>query len=222
MVKKGWTPSTVTLGHLQKLMKHGFMLPAELEAYRVPKDHALPAPAEGYVVSVMAFYEWGFGMPPRPFLHSLLRFYDLELHYLTPSRVLHITVFVTLCEAYLGVDPDLDLWKYFFRVCRSQDPEAELTISGGAVIHARLGHGVDLYVEIPMPRLMKGCRKNGSSRRTMIPPCSLCFPVVSPFPCPPGERGRSEGPQQDTNPAREPSTVAVGRTDRDSPPVDVL
>jgi hypothetical protein len=119
MAKKGWTPSTITLGHLQKLMKHGFMLPVELEAYRVPKDHALPAPVEGYVVSVMAFYEWGFGVPPHPFLHSLLRYYDLELHYLTPSRVLHIAIFVTLCEAYPGVDPDLDLWKYFFRVCRS-------------------------------------------------------------------------------------------------------
>jgi hypothetical protein len=25
MVEQDWTPSTVTLGHLQKLVKHGFM-----------------------------------------------------------------------------------------------------------------------------------------------------------------------------------------------------
>jgi hypothetical protein len=61
------------------------------------------------MVAFMAFYERGFGMPPHPFLRLLLWYYGLELHHLTPSGVLHIAVFVTLCEAYLGVDPDLDL-----------------------------------------------------------------------------------------------------------------
>jgi hypothetical protein len=69
-------------------------------------------------MSYVAFYEQGFSMPPHQFLHSLLRYYDLELHLLTPSGVLHIAAFVTLCEAYLGIDPELDLWKYFFHVRR--------------------------------------------------------------------------------------------------------
>jgi hypothetical protein len=59
----------------------------------------------------------------------------------------------------LGIDPDLDLWKYFFRVCHPQDPETELMTSGGMVIHVKLRHGADPYLEIPMPRLMKGWRK---------------------------------------------------------------
>jgi hypothetical protein len=104
------------LGHLQKLMKHEFMSVAELEACWVTKDPALLAPMERYVMSFTAFYERGLEVPPHPFLRSLLWYYDLKLQYLTPSRVMHIAVFVTLCEAYLGVDPDLDLWKYFFRV----------------------------------------------------------------------------------------------------------
>jgi hypothetical protein len=69
-------------------------------------------------MSYVAFYEQGFSMPPHRFLHSLLWYYDLELHLLTPSGVLHIAAFVTLCEAYLGIDPELDLWKYFFHVRR--------------------------------------------------------------------------------------------------------
>jgi hypothetical protein len=104
------------LGHVQNLMKHGFMLVAELKACRVTKDPALPTPAEGYMVSFMAFHERGFRVPLHPFLHSLLQYYGLKLHHLTPFGVLHIAVLVTLCEAYLGVDPDLDLWKYFFHV----------------------------------------------------------------------------------------------------------
>jgi hypothetical protein len=47
MAEQDWTPSTVTLSNLQKLMKHGFMSVAELEAYRVPVDPVFPVPAEG-------------------------------------------------------------------------------------------------------------------------------------------------------------------------------
>jgi hypothetical protein len=94
------------------------MVVTELEACRVPEDHAFPAPAERYVVSFVAFYERGFGTPLHRFLHSLLRYYGLRLHHLTPSGVLHIAALMTLGEAYLGIDPELDLWKYFFRVQR--------------------------------------------------------------------------------------------------------
>jgi hypothetical protein len=48
----------------------------------------LPAPADGDVVSFMTFYEWGFGAPLYQFVRSLLWYYDLKLHHLTPSGVL--------------------------------------------------------------------------------------------------------------------------------------
>jgi hypothetical protein len=159
MVEQDLTPSTITLGHLQKLMKHGFMSAAELEAYRVLEAPAFPSPLEGYVVSFMTFYERWFSMPPHQFLHSLVRYYGLELHHLTPSGVLHVVAFVTLCEAYLGIDPDLDLWKYFFYVRRPQDPKAKVIISGGAVIHVKSRHRADPYLEIRMPRSMKRWQK---------------------------------------------------------------
>jgi hypothetical protein len=57
MVEQDWTPSTIMPGHLQKLVQHGFMPAAELKACHVLEDPAFPAPAEGYVVSFMAFNE---------------------------------------------------------------------------------------------------------------------------------------------------------------------
>jgi hypothetical protein len=90
-------------------VKYRFMEVVELEACRVSEDPTFPTPTDGYVVSFVAFYERGFSMPPHRFLHSLLRYYDLEVHHLTPSGVLHIAAFVTLCEAYLGIDPEIDL-----------------------------------------------------------------------------------------------------------------
>jgi hypothetical protein len=55
----------------------------------------------------------------------------------TPSTV------KLLCEAYLRIDPEFDLWNYFFRVQRPHDPETELMVSRGAVIHVKSGHGVN-------------------------------------------------------------------------------
>jgi hypothetical protein len=48
----------------------------------------------------------------------LFQHYDQELHNLTPSEVLHIAAFVTLCEGYMGIDPEFDLLNYFFCVWR--------------------------------------------------------------------------------------------------------
>jgi hypothetical protein len=72
MVELDRTPSKVTLGHLQSLTDQGFMTTMELTAYRVPEDPTFPAPAEGYVVTFVVFYEQGFSAPLHRFLHLLL------------------------------------------------------------------------------------------------------------------------------------------------------
>jgi hypothetical protein len=73
------------------------MIAAEFATYLVPVDPASPALARGHVVACVVFYERGFGMPSHQFLRSPLRSYDLELHHMTPSGILHMTAFVTLC-----------------------------------------------------------------------------------------------------------------------------
>jgi hypothetical protein len=57
----------------------------------------------------MVFYEQGFGVLSYQFLGSLLHFYGLELHHLTPSGILHILAFVTLCETYMGIELHFNL-----------------------------------------------------------------------------------------------------------------
>jgi hypothetical protein len=131
------------LEHLQKLVSQGFMMATELMTCHMPENPMSPAPVERYVVSFMAFYERGFGVPSHRFLYSLLQHYCLELHNLTPLGILHIAAFVTLCEAYMGIDPYFDQWNYFFCVRRPQDPNAGLTISGGGrgyPRHDKAGH----------------------------------------------------------------------------------
>jgi hypothetical protein len=92
------------------------MMAVELLTCPVPEDPVSPALVEGCVVSFVAFYERGFSVLSHQFLHSLLQHYRLELHNLTSLGILHIVTFVTLCKAYMGIDPHFDLWNYFFRV----------------------------------------------------------------------------------------------------------
>jgi hypothetical protein len=63
MAKEDWTPSKVTLGHLQSLANQGFMMAMELTVCHVLEDPAFPAPVEGYMVTFVALYERGFGAP---------------------------------------------------------------------------------------------------------------------------------------------------------------
>jgi hypothetical protein len=114
MAGLGSSALVVMQEHLRNLVSQGYMTVAELATYHVPEDPAPPVLAGGYVVACVAFYERGFSVPSHGFLCSLLQFYGLELHHLTPSGILHMMTFVTLCEAYMGIEPHFNLWNYFF------------------------------------------------------------------------------------------------------------
>ena len=48
------------------------------------------------------------------FLHGLLNEWDLKLQHLNPTRVLHITGFVIVCEAFLRIELHVDLFQWIF------------------------------------------------------------------------------------------------------------
>jgi hypothetical protein len=131
MAELGWTASEVTQEHLQNLMSQGYMTAVELATCCVSEDPTSPALVAGYVMVCTAFYEQGFGVSSHQFLHSLLLFYGLELHQLTPSGILHMAAFVNLCEAYMGIEPHFDMWNYIFRVRLQQGSDAEVVVLGG-------------------------------------------------------------------------------------------
>jgi hypothetical protein len=73
-------------------------------------------------------YERGFNVSSHQFLYSLLQFYGLELHDLTPLGILHMYAFVTLCEGYMGIEPHFDLWNYFFRARLQQSSDTKAVV----------------------------------------------------------------------------------------------
>ena len=55
----------------------------------------------------------------------------IQVHHLTPNSILHILIFVHLCEAFLGIEPHFDLFQYFFHL-KPHPNDSEIDVVGGA------------------------------------------------------------------------------------------
>jgi hypothetical protein len=124
------------------------MMTAELVACCMPEDPVSPVQARRYVMACTAVYERGLGVSAHRFLHSLLQFYGLELHDLTPMGILHMAAFVILCEAYMGIEPHFNLWNYFFHVWLQQGSSTKVAALGSVYILIRSACGVDPYLHL--------------------------------------------------------------------------
>jgi hypothetical protein len=78
------------------------------------------------------------------------KFYGLELHHLTLSRILPMAAFVTLCDAYMGIECHFNLWNYFFHAWLQQGLGVEPTALNSVYIFVRFGRRVDPYFHLPI------------------------------------------------------------------------
>ena len=66
-------------------------------------------PRSGELVVFKDFYRRGSGLLAHPFLRKLLAYYGISLLHLNPNSILHLSIFINLCEAYLGIEPHFNL-----------------------------------------------------------------------------------------------------------------
>ena len=110
------------------------MIPKAANAimWRVPpRTKVEPRPKENEVVSFTHFHSFGFGEPVPPLLRWLLYYYGLRLHDLTLEGILHLFVFIMLCEGFLGVPAHYEPWRSLFRVVCSA-PGGSIFLGWGA------------------------------------------------------------------------------------------
>ena len=78
--------------------------------WRVPmRSKVEPRPKENEVISFVPFHLLGFGLLAHPLLRWLLYYYDLTL-----EGILHLWVFIMLCEGFLGILAHYDLCHFLF------------------------------------------------------------------------------------------------------------
>jgi hypothetical protein len=71
-------------------------------------------PPYGYIVSFMRFHECGFTAPASRFLRGLCYHYGVELQNFTPNAISQEATFVGVCEGFLGILVNWDLWVHLF------------------------------------------------------------------------------------------------------------
>ena len=82
------------------------------------------------------YFERALGLPFSNFFFGLLYYYEIQLCHLTPNSFVHLSIFVHLCEAFLGIEPHFELFCHLFHL-KPQPNSKELDVVGGAGIKLR-------------------------------------------------------------------------------------
>ena len=125
-ISANWGRSLLTQDTLKGYEESG-LISASI-SWRDAGEESEPLPAAGEVVVFGEHLFRGFTPPGNLFFRQVLDFYKLRIHDLAPNSILNLSNFVTLCEDYLQIRPDLDLWLELF-YCNPQ-PE----YSGGPLL----------------------------------------------------------------------------------------
>ena len=131
-----WNTSKCSQFDLESLVSQGLLVPRSIIQWRsaLGKDHSYEN--TGKIIAFTSYLEWGLGFPCSSFFSGLLRYYRIQLHHLTPNSFVHISIFVHLCEAFLGIEPHFELFCYIFHL-KSQPDSYILDVVGGAGLQLR-------------------------------------------------------------------------------------
>jgi hypothetical protein len=148
--------SVVSEPDLLHLVSIGVLPSKELCSWRI--CHGVTVPIEDTHESVIyvPILLCGLALPISPIFRGLLDFYRLNLTHLNPNSSLQISIYVHLCEAFLGVLPHFGLWEYLYH-CRPRMAGGQHQLVGGASLEMRRGRKTD-YLEIPLKDSIKGWR----------------------------------------------------------------
>jgi len=121
----------------------------ETVKWRSVLGHTRPFEETNETVLFSSFVEHRFGIPTSDFFHGILFHWGIQAHHLTPNSILYISIFLHLCEAFLGIEPHFDLFKYFFHL-KPQPRNAKTAIVGGAGLQLRQGRE-KFYIPYKLP-----------------------------------------------------------------------
>ncbi|KAK1608534.1 hypothetical protein QYE76_032207 [Lolium multiflorum] len=152
-VSRDWSAFAISNRDINKLRALGLIYASE-DDIRLPGAVSRPKPLKGFAVMFTAFLFRGLSLPAHEFLRSLLFFYGIQLWQLTPNSILHLSIFITVCEAFLGIDPHWGLWRKIFYVKRHNDSNGPPVVGGvGFVVRKEVD-----YLDYPMKESVQGWR----------------------------------------------------------------
>jgi hypothetical protein len=164
-----------------------------------------PNPPEGYVVSFVRYHERGFNAPASTFMRAMCYHYGVELHNFAPNAISQATTFVGVCEGYLGIPVNWELWVHLF--CGdlvtqpTSEPRTRRAVRAGGMSLALRGQLKDTYIPCTMTTNNAGWQRGWFYLRNAepgLPPTPAGYSRRGPTPgamgCPRPSIGRGRSP----------------------------
>ena len=130
--------SSIQEEDIVKLREVGY-LTADVQ-HRLPAlGQIIPIPEPNESVVFIPHFLRGLGLTLDPFVRVLTFYYGLDFHDLAPDAVLHISLFIIVCEPFLHLNPHFVLWIKTFNM-KPKMIDGRHTECRGAII----SNGVDV------------------------------------------------------------------------------
>jgi hypothetical protein len=153
-----WSHSKCSLNHLKSLVSEGLLQEKTLVNWHPSYREPFPMENVDEIITFLHFAEWGLALPSCSFFRGLLYYYGLELHHLNPNSICHISIFIYYCEAFLGIEPYWDLFRFLFHI-KPQPTSKNLSVVGDAGIQLRQQAG-DKYLTYKFPSNLPGWKNH--------------------------------------------------------------
>ena len=135
------------------LVNRGLLRPKAEVEWKAPTGQAFPSEDDKEQVIFASYFERKFNIPTGDFFRGLLHYYRLELVHLVPNSITVVSSFIHLCEAYLGIPPHFNLWRYFFQVKKT----GKAKVIGNVGFYLRPGLKAQ-YIDMELPDNTAGWR----------------------------------------------------------------
>ena len=109
-----WVPSRMGEAEHNRLVEAGILPNRATAGWWLALGESFPMPHTDEVVVFEDYFLRGLGFPVHPFLRDLLELWVVSLCNLHPNTILHISIFIHFCEAYLGILPHFNLFHHLF------------------------------------------------------------------------------------------------------------
>jgi hypothetical protein len=151
---KEWGASISTAERLNRLVWEGVLPEQEVRRWQPAAGEEFPTPETTQAVVFEWAFLWGLNLPTHPFVRGILYYFGLQLCNLNPNSIIHIAIFINLCEAYLGIAPHFDLFRYFFCL-KSRPNDMTPKVVGGAGFQLKQKHSAE-YIFVHLKSSNKG------------------------------------------------------------------
>ena len=109
-----WVPSLMGETELNEMVEAGILPDCVITGWRPADGEPYPMPHTNEVVVFEDYFWHRLGVPVHPFLRDLLEYWGVSLCNLHPNTILHISIFIHFCDAYLGILPHFNLFRHLF------------------------------------------------------------------------------------------------------------